>query len=163
MLQRITYSSYYKGNVGKGAVFIQLCGWLGTHELFPGAISDSEYMRKTGILEMQQQFQINDGGIPFTNVLDRGYRVSRAAWRHGQFVLQPVFASSDKKFSGTEVLLSASIAADRSANERAVRVSKLSSYIKRGTMAHNNKDLERLSDVWLAWSWQANFMFKPVL
>ena len=37
-MQRLTYSSYYAGNVGKGGVFIQLCGWLGIFELYPGAI-----------------------------------------------------------------------------------------------------------------------------
>ena len=83
-----------------------------------------------------------------------------AAWRNGQFVLQPNFAPSDRKFSTKETLRGASIAADRSGNERAVRVSKLSAYVKRGTKLHKNVD--RLCDVWLAWSWQANFMFKPV-
>jgi hypothetical protein len=42
--QRITYSQYYGGNVAKGGVFIQPCGWIGTHELWTGGISDSEYM-----------------------------------------------------------------------------------------------------------------------
>ena len=27
--QRITYSVYYGGNVCKGGIFLQLCGWLG--------------------------------------------------------------------------------------------------------------------------------------
>lgn len=35
-LQRNTFSDYYSGNVGKGSVFIQLCGWMGTHELWEG-------------------------------------------------------------------------------------------------------------------------------
>jgi hypothetical protein len=30
--QRCTYSSYYAGNVGKGSIFIQPCGWLGTQK-----------------------------------------------------------------------------------------------------------------------------------
>ena len=65
-----------------------------------------------------------------------------------------------RKFSTKETLRAASVAADRSGNERAVRVAKMSAYIKRGTALHKNVD--RLCDVWLAWSWQANFMFKPV-
>ncbi len=51
LLQRLTYSAYYAGNVAKGGVFLQLCGWLGTHELYPGAMSDSGYLNETGIFE----------------------------------------------------------------------------------------------------------------
>ena len=162
LLQRITFSAYYKGNVGKGGIFVQLCGWLGTHELYPGAISDTDYLSKTGIFEIQQRFQEKDGGVKFTNILDKGYRVTQAAWRMGQFVLQPIFAKSDRKFTTADILKSASVATDRSGNERAVRVSKMSSYIKRGTEGSHNKDLPRLCDIWLAWSFQANFMFKPI-
>ena len=32
-LQRLTYSKYYNGNVFKGGVFTQLCGWIGTADL----------------------------------------------------------------------------------------------------------------------------------
>ena len=28
-LQRLTFSLYYGGNVAKGGIFLQLCGWLG--------------------------------------------------------------------------------------------------------------------------------------
>jgi hypothetical protein len=161
LLQRLTFSSYYAGNVAKGGIFVQLCGWLGTWEFFPGAMSDSKYMNETGILEMQKTFADNDGGLPFTNILDRGYRSTRAAWRQGQFVLQPTFAKSDKKFSTRDVLRAASVAADRSGNERAVRVSKMSAYVKRGTAQHKN--MVRLCDAWLAWSFQSNFMFEPIL
>ena len=161
LIQRLTYSSYYSGNVAKGGVFVQLCGWLGTHELYPGAMSDTDYLNKTGILEAQYEFQEQDGGEPFVNVLDRGYRSTRAAWRNGQFVLQPTFAESDHRFSTAGVLHTACVAYDRSGNERAVRVSKMSSFVKRGTDTHKN--LKRLCDVWLAWGYQANFMFKPVL
>lgn len=43
LMQRLTFSSYYSANVGKGGVFVQLCGWLGTYELFPGAIRGRLY------------------------------------------------------------------------------------------------------------------------
>jgi len=56
---------------------------------------------------------------------------------------------------------SASIAADLSGNERAVCVAKMSSYVKRGLTTHT--DIKHLPDVWLAWSFQANFMFGSVL
>jgi hypothetical protein len=66
-----------------------------------------------------------------------------------------------KKFSTRDVLRVASVAADRSGNERAVRISKMSAYVKRGTQQHKN--IERLCDAWLAWSFQANFMFEQIL
>jgi hypothetical protein len=34
--QRNTYNAYYAGNVAKGGVFIQPCGWIGTHHLSSG-------------------------------------------------------------------------------------------------------------------------------
>ena len=94
--QRITYSSYYSGNVGKGGVFVQQCGWMGGFELYPGAISDTEYLNNTGILEEQKKFQDNDGGEPFINIIDRGYCSTKAAWKFGQFILQPFFCKSEK-------------------------------------------------------------------
>jgi hypothetical protein len=60
-----------------------------------------------------------------------------------------------------DVLRAASAAADRSGNERAVRVSKMSAYVKRGTQHHKN--MVRLCDAWLAWSFQDNFKFEPIL
>ena len=30
LLQRLTYLAYYAGNVARGDIFVQLCGWLGT-------------------------------------------------------------------------------------------------------------------------------------
>ena len=161
LLQRLTYSAYYAGNVAKGGIFVQLCGWMGTHELYPGAMSDSKYLNETGIFDEQAEFQKADGGTPFINEVDRGFRSCLAAWRKGQFILQPNFMKSDGKFTTGEVLRSASIAADRSGNERAVRVAKMSAYVKRGLTTHN--DHERLADVWLAWSFQANFMFRSVV
>ena len=94
----MTYHSYYAGNVAKGGVFIQLSGWLGTLELYPGGISDSKYLNETGILENQKKIQENMGDVQIINVLDRGYRSTKAAWRNGQFVLQPYICSSDRYF-----------------------------------------------------------------
>ena len=161
LLQRLTYSPYYAGNVAKGGIYLQLCGWLGVHELYPGAMSDSDYLNKTDILQRQLRFQMGDGGTKFLNILDRGYRSTRAAWASGQLILQPTFAKSDKQFSTIDLIRSTSVAADRSGNERAVRVTKMSAYVKRGTQTHKN--IEQLSDVWKTWSYQSNFMFKSVL
>jgi hypothetical protein len=69
--------------------------------------------------------------------------------------------NSDGKFTTGKALRLASIAADRSGNKRAVRVTKLLAYVKRGTTAHN--DIDRVADVWLAFCFQANFMFSSVM
>ena len=96
------------------------------------------------------------------NVFDKGYRIRLAAWRNGhQLTLQPDFAKSDRKFRRKETLSSAQVAADRSGNERAVRLSKISGYLKRGLS--NNQSLERFDQAWLAWGFQINFMFQKVL
>jgi hypothetical protein len=45
-----------------------------------------------------------DKGIPFTNIVDKGYRCIMAAWRAGkQLFLQLAFATSDRKFNTREV------------------------------------------------------------
>jgi hypothetical protein len=56
-LQRLTYSLYYGGNVVKGGIFLQLCSWLGGWDLWLGAMSDTEYFERSGILESQKEFQ----------------------------------------------------------------------------------------------------------
>ena len=165
-LNRRTFSSYYGGNVGKGAVFVQLCGWLGTWSLWTGAVSDTYYLCNSGILDLQEKFAKQDlvglsAVLGFTNILDKGYRCSVAVWRRGQYVLQPWFAKSDQQFSTDQVLSSAAIATDRGGNERAVNVCKRAGLLQRG-LAQNGSTAE-LDDAWLAWSFQANFMFKPVL
>ena len=42
-------------------------------------MSDSDYLNKTGIHELQEQFEERDGGTAFTNILDRGYHATQAA------------------------------------------------------------------------------------
>ena len=163
-LQRLTYSLYYGGNVAKGGVFLQLCGWLGGWELWLGAVSDSDYLEKSGLMQFQESFQKTDptSKLSFTNILDKGYRCILAAWRAGgQLLLQPFFARSDRKFSSREALLSGAVASDRSGNERAVKRLKLSNFVARGI--HQTQDLDRFADSWIAWGFQCNFMFEPVL
>jgi hypothetical protein len=106
--------------------FNSLAGWShGPCGL--GAISDTEYFERCGLLGGQKQFQQKDSSsnLPFTNILDMGYRSIPSAWRAGgQLMLQPHFAKSDRKFSSDEVLQSVAVASDRSAFERAVRLMK---------------------------------------
>ncbi len=82
-----------------------------------GNVSDSHYMENTSILKDQHAFAKTDlvEGIcvPFTNILDKGYRIVRICWREGQQqCIQPSFARSDKKFTSNEMLVSATVAAD---------------------------------------------------
>ena len=95
-LQRITYSSYYNENCAKVGVFVQLCGWMGVHNLWVGAASDTLYMNKSHILDIQEQFaksDLVDNEIKsFTVMVDKGYRSTVAAWNMGnQLIIQPDF------------------------------------------------------------------------
>ena len=165
--QRITYSAYYSQNCAKGGIFLQLCGWMGVAELWVGGTSDSYYMQHADeILKRQEEFARNDlvNGkyIPFHLLLDKGYRIVRDAFRFGgQICIQPMFAESDSTFTSNEMLYSASVAADRSGNERAVNRAKLSGAVKRGLYPRTSPI--RLNKIWEAWSFQTNFMYAPML
>ena len=83
-------------------------------------------MEKSEILLNQQKFAEeedmvllpNGQLIPFTNLLDKGYRIVRLCYRFGkQMCHQPTFAKSDQKFSSDEMLVSATTAANRSENK----------------------------------------------
>ena len=166
-VNRHTYSHYYGRNVAKGGVFVQSCGWLGTWELWAGKISDSDYQRRSGVFESLDEFSKQENKktgvlLPFTSIVDKGYRCGVAAWRAGkQLIRQPVFARSDRKFNSSEVNLSADVAAERSGNERAVNVAKKPVLLNRGT--ENHRDPALVADTWLVWGFQANFMFKSVM
>ena len=166
-MQRLTYSPYYGCNCFKGGSFIQLCGWLGTHDLWTGCVSDTRYQNESGILEKQMEFATTDldenGEVtPFTNILDKGYRIRLAAFKVGkQMVLQPIFAKSDATFGRTNTLTSAGVAADRACNERGVRLCKTAGYLHEGLK--NHQSMKRMHFAWLNWGFQANFMFNPVL
>ncbi|KAL7425489.1 hypothetical protein ACHAXH_000032, partial [Discostella pseudostelligera] len=160
-----TYSKYYSGNVFKGGIFTQCCGWMGTHNLWGGNVSDTEYNKSAGYLNEQEIYQQSDlvGGevIPFLNIYDKGYRAREVCRQHGQLTAQPAFCKSDKRFTGARTLYSASIASDRGGNERAVLVSKRSGVIKRGFKTGMNA--KQFQDAWLTWGFQSNFMFESVL
>ena len=163
---RMTYSKYYAMNCFKGGIFCQLCGWIGTADLWTGAVSDTDYNKRAGYLQEQEQYQnkdlVNQAVVPFTNIYDKGYRAKMVAHRAGkQRVLQPVWAESDRRFGRDDTLLTASVATDRGANERAVNVCKRSWFVSRGL--HPNECPKKLNDAWLTWSFQTNFMYNPVL
>ena len=168
--QRLTFSSYYSENCFKAGIFCQPCGWMGTINAWTGGVSDSDYNRRAGYLKKQQEFQEKDlveidgerRVIRFLNIYDKGYRAKMAAWENGrQLVLQPDFKESDKRFNRDQTISSASVASDRGGNERVVNVSKRAGLISKGFQP--NADPIRFNNVWLTWSFQANFMFDRVL
>ncbi len=164
--QRLTYSVYYAGNCAKGGVFLQPCGWMGVEHLWVGATSDSHYQENTDIFKRQEKFArqdlVDNQMKPFTNMLDRGYRVNIAAWRAGkQEVMQPSFVISDNKFSSRQTIHTAEVAMIRSANERSVNLSKKSGFIHRGV--HQRSSVTMMDNVWLTWSFQCNFIYRAVL
>ena len=75
--------------------------------------------------------------------------------------MQPDFAKCDIQFKRKETLSSAAIVSDRSGNERGVRLAKECGYVKRVMYARLCPS--RMDNVWLAWSFQCNFMYHNVL
>ena len=59
------------------------------------------------------------------------------------------------------MMSSAVVATDRSANERAVRLSKSSRRLKIG--AEKSTSYEKLTDTWIIWSYVTNFMYSSVI
>jgi hypothetical protein len=167
--QRTTYSLYYSGNVGKGAVFIQPCGWMGSHEIWTGGVSDTHYMQQAKVFDSLNHFLVTSPledettrSIEFTIILDRGYRCTADALAAGgHYTLQPIFSPVDRQFNTIETFISSSVAADRSGNERAVHYLKISDYISRGLLSAEST--KRLCDTWLVWGFQVSFMYRPVL
>jgi hypothetical protein len=166
--QRSTYSLYYSGNVGKGSVFIQPCGWMGSHEIWTGGVSDTHYMVHGKIFDSLNQYLLtspyeNDETrkVKFTIILDRGYRVtSEALEAGGHQTLQPVFSLVDRHFNTIETIISSTVSSDRSGNERAVHYLKISDNVKKGLLSAES--VVRLSDTWLVWGFQINFMYLSV-
>ena len=86
-------------NCCKGGAFLQTFGWMGTHHLWSGSVTDTEYMLSSTILDNQMVFARHDliNGLvkPFLNVLDKEYRITlECKDRGGQRTLQPNFAKS---------------------------------------------------------------------
>ena len=64
-------------------------------ELFPYAITNSEYLDKSGILIEQKKFKEVDGIMKFIKFVDRGHRIIQASWKNGQFMSQPIYSKSN--------------------------------------------------------------------
>ena len=78
-----------------------------------------------------------------------------------QFILEPIFSKTESKFTTIDRLRSASIAGDRSGNERAVRLCKNANIFRNySTTGQKTADIVRLYNFWLTFSFQVNFMYK---
>jgi hypothetical protein len=121
--------------------------WLDWHSpplLWVGAVSDSEYMERSRVLDLHEkyetEFDTEYSKKPFTLILDKGYRINEVSWKKG-------FSRSETRFLACESIRSSAIASYQSCNERAVRLSKINGYIRTGLK--QNKSTKRLDDVWL--------------
>ena len=80
--------------------------------LWMGAVSNTQYLSDSGIVEWQNEFAesnlLDQKYVPFINVTeDKGYWCSTAAWRcEKQFLLMPTFAKSDQIFTSEHILTS---------------------------------------------------------
>lgn len=164
-LQRALFSDYYGGPCAKGGVSNQLCGWIRGLPLCTGRITDSQLIKETGILKQQRLFSEADNthsDVPFTNTVDKGFRIALEAAQEKQTCMQPDFSKGDFQFTGKETLHTACIAMVRSGNERAVKRCKMSWFIKRGC-AYQLWNENLVCDMWEAWTFQANFMYDKFL
>ena len=140
---------------------MQLCGWIVNEDLWVGGVSDTEYNKHAGYLQKQKEFQEKDlvygegdsvgKVLAWLIIYDRGYRAKMAAWLEGkQKVLQPPASKSDERFKERTTVYAATVAHDRSGNERAVNVCKRSGMIKRGFKPNMNPI--RFNYVWRGWA-----------
>ena len=159
--QRQTYSDYYGMCCFKGGVGLQPCGLIVNEDLWVGGVSDTEYNKRSGYLQKQKDFQERDlyyeeGDlegklITWLIIYDRGYRAKMAAWLEGkQRVLQPPASKSDERFKERMTVYAATIAHDRSGNERAVNVCKRSGVMKRAFKPNMNPI--RFNYAWRGWA-----------
>jgi len=158
-LNRALHNVYYNMCCAKGGVAVQLCNWIFGLPLVTGHCDDDQQIKFTKILEMQKLFAELDptSAKAFLNIFDKGYHLLLEAKQQGQLCCQPDKVDS---FSfGEAVLRTACVAVTRSGNERGEKRGKLSWCIKNG-MKHKLFDIDLMCDVWEAWTFRVNFMYK---
>ena len=112
-------------------------------------------------MECSKRDLVNRVDITWTNMYGTRYRLVLVGWQNGkQLVLQPAYKKSDMRCLSQQVLPSVVIDEDRSANERAVQLTKKCEYIYRG-VENGVIDRKRLKKCWLGWGFLANFMYEP--
>ena len=161
-LNRALHNMYYNMCCAKAGVGCQLCGWILGLPLVTGHSDDDRQIRDTMILELQKAFAENDPSsiLHFLNIFDKGYHMLLETHKHGQLCCQP--DKADDQFGGDKVLRTGCVAVVRSGNERAVKRSKMSWFLKRGCI-DQLWDTDFLCDVWEAFTFRVNFMFDKFL
>ena len=162
LLQQLTYSEYYGGNVLKAGVGMTEFDWL-----IPGplttSVTDTHYMTLAGILKRQQDVgELDAGAPPYANITDKGMKAERAAWDHGrQTLLTPSFkAKGQQHISPLQLLLTTCVAKDRAANERMVRRPCSFGYVKRGI--HLSKRIDLVCMIWENICFRCNTVYRPL-
>jgi len=158
-MNRALHNVYYNMCCAKAGVAAQLCNWIYGLPLVTGHCDDDQQISYTMILELQKLFAENDTSSleAFLNVFDKGYHMLLEAKRQGQLCCQP--DKVDTLSTGDNVLRTACVAVTRSGNERAVKRSKISWFVKDG-MRHKLMDVDMLCDAWEAWTFRINFMYE---
>ena len=72
-----------------------------------------------------------------------------------------MFSIDHQNLSGFEGLFISEVVSDRSGNERTVNYVKISAYLADGVDKH--QCFVRVNKVWKAFTFQTNFMHKPVI
>ena len=131
-----------------------------------------DYNRRDGHLEYwivfasNNEVEVKEGSVnisvlTFINVCDKGCRAKMVAWICGhQKVLQPKWAESDKRNQRNQILLSVSVVADNGGNERGVNIYKRAWFLSSAFLPNM---FQQMNYAWMAWLFQPNFMFNPVL
>ena len=153
----MAWSDSYGKKSSRGK-FFQTCGYLGNWTLWGGGVSDTNCNKRTIYLEEQEKFQ--DSHLVFAGVDSLGLEFTACTYGK-QICLQLPVSKSDMRLKGRTPVNAATIAHDRSWNERAVNVCKRSGLMERGFQEGMN--VTRFNYARLTWSFQANFMYTPVV
>jgi hypothetical protein len=162
--QRALYNKYYGMCCAKAGVAAQLCNWIFGLPLVTGHSDDDQQIEQTKILELQKLFaegDLSDDGkiMAFLNVFDKGYHQILEALKQGQFCLTPDKSTAIAS-DGASLIRAAAVAVLRSGNERAVLRTKLSALVRMGMHNGQGWDVDFICDVWEAWTFRCNFMYK---
>lgn len=160
--QKSTNSEYYGGNVLKGGVGTTPSGWRTPGMLFGGALDDTHYLVAAGIYQAQADHAVRDGGPPFHNIVDKGFKgEATALYAYGR---QTQEAPSFRRrgilaFTPFEAVRTTNVAHKRGRNERVVWGPRSFGFVENGV---ENNEIPYIVDLlWHNIVIQCNFIFLP--
>jgi hypothetical protein len=91
---------------------------MGSHDLWTGGVSDTHYMLDGKVFDSLNECLSTSPNedeasklIPYTILLDKGYRVTTDARDNGgHSVVQPIVSGSDRRFTTVEVIVTTNVA-----------------------------------------------------